>query len=337
MSRRALVTSLVTPALLAVGLALDGGERPRSAVAAALGRLRVAHSALARSRATQQQRRSDQTGSRHNVRLAGLAGGAAPSAQNGGPTSVPGGRARRQHQYHERAAGAVSVPLPRWRARPRNADRRDWCERSPASASTNTTKEDPRNAEVRRPEFGIWAATDIPLMKAMHVNVVRMYIDPGVPGGPKSDSPRSNGPRSARPGRHLGHHDGRQCRQRPRSRAAGCVAVQGSPGPPGLEPRERVERQRAVPVLRQVCDSPGGCPGDANRRCPHQVDRPQPCGHDQLWRDRHPRLPASASATPATTSTLCARTWAPGWSTSTGGRRLVRCSTSGGRSPRNRC
>ena len=50
---------------------------------------------------------------------------------------------------------------------------------SPASRETNTTPFDPNNANVRRPEFGIWAATDIPLMKRMNVNTVRLYIDPG--------------------------------------------------------------------------------------------------------------------------------------------------------------
>jgi Interleukin-like EMT inducer/Bacterial Ig domain/Glycosyl hydrolases family 2, TIM barrel domain len=51
---------------------------------------------------------------------------------------------------------------------------------SPASTTTNTSPGDPNNANVRRPEFGIWAAQDIPLMAAMHVNTVRLVIDPGV-------------------------------------------------------------------------------------------------------------------------------------------------------------
>jgi len=50
---------------------------------------------------------------------------------------------------------------------------------SPASRGTNTTPLDPNNANVRRPEFSIWAPTDIPLMKGMNVNTVRLYIDPG--------------------------------------------------------------------------------------------------------------------------------------------------------------
>jgi hypothetical protein len=50
---------------------------------------------------------------------------------------------------------------------------------SPASQNTNTSNNDPNNANVRRPEFGIWAATDIPLLRAMNVNTVRLLIDPG--------------------------------------------------------------------------------------------------------------------------------------------------------------
>ncbi|MCP3962331.1 MAG: DUF11 domain-containing protein [bacterium] len=44
---------------------------------------------------------------------------------------------------------------------------------SPASESTTGD-----NA-ARRAEFGIWAATDAPLMAAMGVNTVRLYLDPG--------------------------------------------------------------------------------------------------------------------------------------------------------------
>jgi hypothetical protein len=51
---------------------------------------------------------------------------------------------------------------------------------SPASQNTNTSKTDPNNAAIRRPEFGIWAATDIPLIKNMHANTVRTFIDPGL-------------------------------------------------------------------------------------------------------------------------------------------------------------
>lgn len=53
----------------------------------------------------------------------------------------------------------------------------DW---SPASRNTNTSPTDPNNAAVRRPEFGLWAATDIPLLKNMHTNTVRTLIDPGL-------------------------------------------------------------------------------------------------------------------------------------------------------------
>lgn len=52
----------------------------------------------------------------------------------------------------------------------------DW---APASKTTNTSKTDPNNAAVRRPEFGLWAPTDIPLLKNMKVNTVRTFIDPG--------------------------------------------------------------------------------------------------------------------------------------------------------------
>jgi hypothetical protein len=51
---------------------------------------------------------------------------------------------------------------------------------SPASKTTATSPADPRNAVVRRPEFGTWAEIDAPLLAAMHVNTVRTPIDPGV-------------------------------------------------------------------------------------------------------------------------------------------------------------
>jgi hypothetical protein len=51
---------------------------------------------------------------------------------------------------------------------------------SPASRTTNTTPFDPNNANVRRPEFGNWRTIDIPLMKAMNVNTVRLYINPSL-------------------------------------------------------------------------------------------------------------------------------------------------------------
>jgi len=45
-----------------------------------------------------------------------------------------------------------------------------------------TSASDANNVTVRRPEFGQWYLTDIPLLKAMNVNTVRLFIDPGVPG-----------------------------------------------------------------------------------------------------------------------------------------------------------
>jgi hypothetical protein len=51
---------------------------------------------------------------------------------------------------------------------------------SPASSSTNTSPTDPNNADVRRLEFAIWAATDLPLIKAMKANTIRTFIDPGL-------------------------------------------------------------------------------------------------------------------------------------------------------------
>lgn len=50
---------------------------------------------------------------------------------------------------------------------------------SPASRATNTSNTDPNNANIRRLEFGTWYPTDIPLLKAMKVNTVRLFIDPG--------------------------------------------------------------------------------------------------------------------------------------------------------------
>ncbi len=51
---------------------------------------------------------------------------------------------------------------------------------SPASKTTNTTPQDPNNASVRRAEFANWYLTDIPLLKAMNVNTVRLSLDPGL-------------------------------------------------------------------------------------------------------------------------------------------------------------
>jgi len=50
---------------------------------------------------------------------------------------------------------------------------------SPAATTTDPASD---NVGVRRPQFGQWYLTDIPLMKAMHVNTVRLFMDPGLPG-----------------------------------------------------------------------------------------------------------------------------------------------------------
>ena len=50
---------------------------------------------------------------------------------------------------------------------------------SPASRNTNTTPSDPNNAAVRRAEFGLWYNVDIPLMRSMNANTVRLVVDPG--------------------------------------------------------------------------------------------------------------------------------------------------------------
>src|SRR6266545_2191567 len=51
---------------------------------------------------------------------------------------------------------------------------------SAASRNTDTTKEDPQNANVRRPEFAVWARIDLPLIKRMNANTVRVPIDFGL-------------------------------------------------------------------------------------------------------------------------------------------------------------
>lgn len=53
---------------------------------------------------------------------------------------------------------------------------------SPAGPTTATSSIDANNVNVRRPEFGMWYLTDIPLLKAMNVNTVRLFMDPGLPG-----------------------------------------------------------------------------------------------------------------------------------------------------------
>jgi hypothetical protein len=50
---------------------------------------------------------------------------------------------------------------------------------SPASRTTDTSPSDSTNADDRRPEFGKWYRTDIPLISAMNVNTIRTYIDFG--------------------------------------------------------------------------------------------------------------------------------------------------------------
>jgi hypothetical protein len=55
---------------------------------------------------------------------------------------------------------------------------------SPASRDTNTSSADPNNSMIRRREFGKWYMSDIPLMRAMNANVVRTFMDLGLPGDP---------------------------------------------------------------------------------------------------------------------------------------------------------
>ncbi|MDX1981258.1 MAG: DUF4082 domain-containing protein [Bryobacteraceae bacterium] len=50
---------------------------------------------------------------------------------------------------------------------------------SPASRDTNTNKDDPNNAEIRRAEFSRHYRTDVPLLKELGVNTVRLFLDPG--------------------------------------------------------------------------------------------------------------------------------------------------------------
>ncbi len=60
---------------------------------------------------------------------------------------------------------------------------------SPAGVSTATSSGDANNAEIRRLEFGQWYLTDIPLLKAMNVNTVRLFMDLGLPGDPNLTVP----------------------------------------------------------------------------------------------------------------------------------------------------
>lgn len=52
-----------------------------------------------------------------------------------------------------------------------------WSPASPGTDPAGLT-----SASVRRREFGLWYTADVPLLDAMNVNTVRMFIDPGVDG-----------------------------------------------------------------------------------------------------------------------------------------------------------
>jgi hypothetical protein len=58
---------------------------------------------------------------------------------------------------------------------------------SPASVGTNVSPTSANGPDIRRPEIAKWAPIDIPLMKTMNVNTVRLYMDPGFDSiqGPK--------------------------------------------------------------------------------------------------------------------------------------------------------
>lgn len=60
---------------------------------------------------------------------------------------------------------------------------------SPSDRDTNTSSTDINNAAKRRPEFGDHYLTDIPLLQALGVNTVRLYLDPGLPGDPNVTVP----------------------------------------------------------------------------------------------------------------------------------------------------
>jgi len=51
---------------------------------------------------------------------------------------------------------------------------------SPAGPETDTTPTAADNVGVRRSELGRWSDRDIPLLAAMHVNTVRLVMDPGL-------------------------------------------------------------------------------------------------------------------------------------------------------------
>jgi hypothetical protein len=51
---------------------------------------------------------------------------------------------------------------------------------SPASRETDTSPLDPANTAVRRREFAKWRGTDLPLLRDLRANVVRLYLDPGL-------------------------------------------------------------------------------------------------------------------------------------------------------------
>jgi hypothetical protein len=53
---------------------------------------------------------------------------------------------------------------------------------SPVSRDTLTSPTDPKNADVRRLEYPKWSSTDIPLIRAMNANTVRVVVSPGLDG-----------------------------------------------------------------------------------------------------------------------------------------------------------
>jgi hypothetical protein len=53
---------------------------------------------------------------------------------------------------------------------------------SPASRDTDTYPTDPQNANKRRAEFAKRTTLDLPLLRALNANTVRLPIDPGTDG-----------------------------------------------------------------------------------------------------------------------------------------------------------
>ena len=99
---------------------------------------------------------------------------AAPSELGPSQVTVKG---RQLLVRRRNADGTLSPALP-WVMRGVN-----W---SPASQDTNTNKDDPNNANVRRAEFSKWAQVDLPLLKAMNVNTVRVFLAPGLDANGKA-------------------------------------------------------------------------------------------------------------------------------------------------------